>query len=251
MKFLIILTFLASYFAGSQQDIHKATYDVVFANNSTTKSKGELFIKDNTSVYYPSFTYITKETEGNIIDLKFPESDKYKAFIFKSAHEMYFQEYMVGQVALVEDDNAIALNDWIFTKETKLLGNYQCEKAIGEFRGRDYEIWFYRNNRIVGAPWKFTNIPGLVVFAKAMDGFVSYSLSSLNSDMEKTNMFEPNQSVYSLSLEQYIKKKEKEESELAKKVLTSTLPRGAVMPKNFDISRKKKGVQELIFDWEN
>lgn len=52
--------------------------------------------------------------------------------------------------------------DWKILNENKEINNVKLTKAIGSFRGRDYEIWFDNKAAIKFGPWKFNNLPGMI-----------------------------------------------------------------------------------------
>lgn len=54
---------------------------------------------------------------------------------------------------------------WELTDETKTISSFECQKAIGEFRGRTYTVWFTNDIPISVGPWKLNGLPGLILEA--------------------------------------------------------------------------------------
>lgn len=52
---------------------------------------------------------------------------------------------------------------WDIKSETKKIGNYDCIKAIAEFRGRNYTAWFTTDIPLPYGPWKLQGLPGLIL----------------------------------------------------------------------------------------
>jgi GLPGLI family protein len=52
---------------------------------------------------------------------------------------------------------------WRVTDDRKELSGYECIKALGSFRGRDYVAWFAPEIPILAGPYKFGGLPGLIV----------------------------------------------------------------------------------------
>ena len=52
---------------------------------------------------------------------------------------------------------------WEITNEEKKIGNYVCRKAVGKFRGRNYEAWFAMEINVPFGPWKANNLGGLLL----------------------------------------------------------------------------------------
>lgn len=68
---------------------------------------------------------------------------------------------------------------WIFTKESKKIGNYTCNKAITTFRGRDYTAWYTTAIPIPYGPWKLNGLPGLVLEAYDKDFFIYFYFKNI------------------------------------------------------------------------
>ena len=52
---------------------------------------------------------------------------------------------------------------WKIHHETKVISNFTCKKAVATFRSKTYTAWF--TTAIPGrfGPWKFNNLPGLIL----------------------------------------------------------------------------------------
>jgi GLPGLI family protein len=55
--------------------------------------------------------------------------------------------------------------NWKIEKETKKIGNLECTKATGNFRGHDYTVWFSKEIAVPFGPWKLQGLPGLILEA--------------------------------------------------------------------------------------
>lgn len=52
---------------------------------------------------------------------------------------------------------------WEIQKTTKKVQGLDCQLATCRFRGRDYKAWFSPKIAVPYGPWKFGNLPGLIV----------------------------------------------------------------------------------------
>jgi len=54
---------------------------------------------------------------------------------------------------------------WEIQNEFKKINIYNCQRAKGQFRGRDYIVWFTSDIPISLGPWKLNGLPGLILEA--------------------------------------------------------------------------------------
>ena len=77
----------------------------------------------------------------------------------------------------LEKPNSIS---WEIHNDTKKIGTYICNKAIGSFRGREYTAWFTRDIPVEFGPWKFNGLPGLIIEVVEKGMHVHFVLQSIN-----------------------------------------------------------------------
>lgn len=69
--------------------------------------------------------------------------------------------------------------EWqLVDQEIEFMG-FQCKKAITDFRGRQYEVWFTTEIPIRNGPWKFNGLPGLILKAESTDGLFGFTAFSI------------------------------------------------------------------------
>jgi GLPGLI family protein len=55
--------------------------------------------------------------------------------------------------------------NWKLNHETKKIGKFNCLKATGKFRGREYIAWYTLEIPVPFGPWKLQGLPGLILEA--------------------------------------------------------------------------------------
>jgi GLPGLI family protein len=55
--------------------------------------------------------------------------------------------------------------NWTLLNETKKVGDFNCLKATGKFRGRIYTAWYTLEIPVPYGPWKLQGLPGLILEA--------------------------------------------------------------------------------------
>lgn len=52
---------------------------------------------------------------------------------------------------------------WELSDESQEICGYKCNKATGRFRGRNWTAWYSDKIPLNNGPWKFDNLPGLIL----------------------------------------------------------------------------------------
>lgn len=113
---------------------------------------------------------------------------------------------------------------WEIMDETKKVGTFNCQKAIGEFRGRTYTAWFTTKLPVSASPWKLHGLPGLVLKVHDSENKIQFVFKSISKIDEMPNL--PIEDSKIISIEDYSKMQNTLANELSKKII-SKMPRGA------------------------
>ena len=71
--------------------------------------------------------------------------------------------------------------EWKLIDARKNIANFSCQKALGTFRGRFWEVWFTMQIPIPVGPWKLGGLPGLILEAKDSTSLYSYIVNSIEN----------------------------------------------------------------------
>jgi len=52
---------------------------------------------------------------------------------------------------------------WEVKKETRKIGDYLCQKAVTNYKGREWIAWFSNKIPVFDGPYKFSGLPGFIV----------------------------------------------------------------------------------------
>lgn len=76
---------------------------------------------------------------------------------------------------------------WVIKKQKKQIENFECTRAILNFRGRSYEAWFAPKIPIQEGPWKFHGLPGLILEISDLKKEYSFIATSIKYPVSTTN----------------------------------------------------------------
>ena len=137
---------------------------------------------------------------------------------------------------------------WKLQNDKKTILGYECQKAVGVFGGRTYEVWFAAALPYTVGPWKLSGLPGLILEAKDSKNELMFTAKEITKNTD------PEELVISyLTADNAIKVKEKEYKETEKMLVTdpetmmaAQFPNAKVMiynqdsPKNKEVIKVKK-----------
>ena len=95
--------------------------------------------------------------------------------------------YMQGMYEYEESFNAF---NWQITAETDTINNYVCQKAICDFGGRTWEAWFTSEFPFSDGPYKFCNLPGLILNVADTENHYSWKFLSIERPSELMMVYE-------------------------------------------------------------
>ncbi len=140
---------------------------------------------------------------------------------------------------------------WKISNEIKTILGYNCQKATGEFRGRNYIVWFTSDIPVPLGPWKLNGLPGLIIQAEDLKNKINFTarrISFSNSKTEDGNLvIEKLTNTRKIPIKEYIEIIEKKEREEVSRII-ATLPRNSIVKDIKFTGREMK--LELIYEWE-
>jgi len=173
-----------------------AEYQVIWQGYNVKK----FLLKKNDSL---SLWYLAPKNSEKIIDttVSFKET-KYKYNTYETMHvsnpvyDLYdfnkfvLRDYNKQQIIFTDifKNKRIFVRDsffdmhWKMSDETKHINGYKCLSAMINFRGRAYKAFFAPDIPVSIGPWKFNNLPGLIVEVISLDGEYQFRLIHLKME---------------------------------------------------------------------
>lgn len=170
-------------------------------------------------------------------------------FRYKNNEKFYFSEIWDNEVLVVKENKIFW--DWKLHEETKKIGNFTCQKATTNFRGRNYTAWFTNEIPVFFGPWKFNELSGLILEVYDVDRIFHAIATKIKISKEKECIinFDKTQLDKALTITQYLKRVDEViTGHFAK--LSSKLPKGS-KPIKIDKNCKDCSKSLEIFDEKN
>ncbi|MFL0162266.1 GLPGLI family protein [Aquirufa salirivi] len=176
----LLLSILNSFFLIAQEDWHIINYDNYVPY--TSMKLNYLLVTGNKVSYYFN---VPKGFKANPEILK-----KYISPIRVIVVKRSFENEIITKEFNPENsdevfyikENLEGLVKWEIQNEKKQILGYTCQKAISNFRGRRYVAHFSSKLPISDGPFKYFNLPGLILEVYSTDGFVKFSANSITKE---------------------------------------------------------------------
>ncbi|NML69872.1 GLPGLI family protein [Chryseobacterium sp. RP-3-3] len=91
----------------------------------------------------------------------------------KSTQKMSYKDRIGRDIYVYEEDRHL---DWKMSSETTKIGEYKVQKATTDFGGRKWTAWFTTDLPYQDGPYKFNELPGLIVKVEDDKGEYSFDL---------------------------------------------------------------------------
>jgi GLPGLI family protein len=193
MKNVLLLIIFTSSFSilAQTKNLNCGTVSYLYtlpAEQLVTK-KSKLYFNDTISKFV--YSKIEKDeniesqfnNEGNFATLNISVSDEQGVVVFRNfkSEIVLDREAKIGEIfeAYTYNDNWIKIN-WDIQKDTMRIGKFLCQKALGEFRGRTYTVWFSEEIPFPYGPWKLFGLPGLILEAEDSEHMFKVTFESIN-----------------------------------------------------------------------
>ena len=100
-------------------------------------------------------------------------------------------------------DERLPEMNWELTGETVEVAGYVCQKAVTEYGGRKWTVWFSPEVPVDAGLWKFNGLPGLIMKAADSKEEYVFTLTSMEQKQEDITRYPKREKV--VSREEYRK----------------------------------------------
>ena len=148
----------------NNRSFEKKTVLKIESPKSINDTLGDSPEKINELIYSSNFNLkkIYFDEEGDALYKNFKDSIILNRRILSSSESLLIYEPKFCKI------------NWLLIDSSKKIGEFICQKAKAEFRGREYEAWYTLKIPVSNGPWKFHGLPGLIIQVKTIDNKYNY-----------------------------------------------------------------------------
>lgn len=95
--------------------------------------------------------------------------------------ERTFREIYKFAFLYIEGHGEYELPQWTISEETENLCGHLCTKAIGNYLGREWSIWFTEEIPLSLGPWLLWGAPGMILKAEDADGLFRFTCEEIST----------------------------------------------------------------------
>ena len=219
-----------SIFSQSKKDVLLIDYVFETNFNETRKFASSLYISDSQSLFFwGNNNRILEEENDKGFEFKINvyESDSIGSYNYTDLTNRTISSRTVwlNKQKLRIKEGIPSLN-WKISDEQKKIGNFNCQKATTNFRGRRYIAWFTSEIPTNIGPWKLHGLPGLILNVVDSEGDISLYAKQITKVPNNSFPKLPSEELQEISIEKYAELQNSLARDLKKKLM-GKLPRGA------------------------
>ncbi|WP_130735273.1 GLPGLI family protein [Flavobacterium sp. J27] len=216
MQKLYFLLFVQLLFSQSDVSDGKIEYKMILGLTNITSYNATVLFNSKLSLFEHKLSeeeklYSEKQLENGIVEIIKRDSVSHFLLIDKNKKKVLelMKIFNENMPVIVEED--IPEMNWDLQEGTKQIGKYYCNQATTTFRGRNYTAWYSLELPYNIGPWKFNNLPGVILEVKDDTNEVMYTVTSITipynvkiKDISK-NVKTISRKEYLIELDDYLK----------------------------------------------
>ncbi len=227
--------------------------------------KGELSFNDSQSLFTyfkigpddssKSSTWMFASSKrGTIIKISGYDSSGEQIYRDFRTRDIFFRKTETKPLpAFVIKDNWVEIQ-WTIKDELKDICGYQCQKAIGKFRGRDYIVWYTGDIPLNFGPWKLYGLPGMILEAEDSKNQIAFTANNICYPCAVMDSIRPPDEIIIKTIEDYVRYNDYL-LENVRDTLQARAPSGVKVSLNNQTTPDNIYYQrlfnpEILFEWE-
>jgi len=162
----------------------------------------------------------------------------YDRYFYKKNNKISYTADLLKKPFLVDDSTLDLI--WILKEDVKQIDGFNCKKAVVDFRGRIWDVWYTPEISMYYGPWKFYGLPGLIIAAYDSTNEFWFQLTAIKTD--------PNLKIPQIDKKKYTEVSLKKYDSMEDEVLRGN---GLRNISGIEKQEYKRNGIELIYEWED
>lgn len=192
-----LFALLSSYSLSAQQTytfdkefVYKLSFNPDTTNRERVKTEYmELLVNDSVSLFRSKIQAradsVNKQSYLNGSN-RFNTGGQFKYYLLKTPDNITYLEYLHGfRNELIRYSESPAIQNWQILPEVSNIMGLECQAAELNYGGRLWKAYFAPEIPLMDGPYKFMNLPGLIVKITSHDGTWDFTLENINSKMNR------------------------------------------------------------------
>lgn len=254
MKLIIHIFLIFFYFSLNAQSNKIAFIEYQYSTyfgDKVSQVKSRLICSNSQSIFQifseSQVDTKTDEVEGGNVHKYTNNKDSYYLFDLSEIFFSFTGDIDKNVYEIKED---IPKMKWVLSQkpdDKKVINGLNCNKALLNFRGRNFIAWYTSKIPISFGPWKFNGLPGLILEVYDIDNnFMWKATKILYPSNEKIDMnIIEKLKVKKISLKEFVERYENS-IKVKQNILLGRLPRGV---KASSVTLTRHSI-ELSYEWE-
>lgn len=113
-------------------------------------------------------------------------------FYFANENKFITKERIISNYLIEETAPKI---NWKISKDTASFSGVKCQKAVANFKGRNWIAWFAPELPFQSGPWKLNGLPGLIIEAHDEKNEVKFQFAGIDKVVEADKPKEEEQTI--------------------------------------------------------
>ncbi|WHF52205.1 GLPGLI family protein [Chryseobacterium gotjawalense] len=175
MKKALFLLFIITGYSIFSQNLTVIQFDFTRKTESTPVKSNQFLVLNNKEAFYITpYHKVFQDYSDLVNDKEYSHSTRYMNSLQIEDKGFKGLAYIPNNPNLMLYIDPAPTIIWKILSEKKNILNFNCQAAIGNFRGRVYKVWFTPEIPFSNGPWKLKGLPGMILEAEDNQNEYSY-----------------------------------------------------------------------------
>lgn len=180
--FSVVLLLLVNFLFSQKLNVHYKQWAQTDINDPSYIEEDDLIlqIRNHSSIYYSQKYHFIMTNQQKAMEMGINPNKISNNYIIQKDGDKIFH------IRPIERDfvkyQELEMPIWKLENEEKTIDSLKAKRAVCEYRGRAFTAWYTDSIPISDGPFKFKNLPGLVLEVESADGHYKIKLNGIEKE---------------------------------------------------------------------